>query len=52
MAEPTPAKFFRGHGRHMRRGPMPASPLTGDLIRCALARMHPSALGLDGWNLS
>ena len=39
------------HRNHVRRVPMFASPLMGDLLHCRLARMHPSALVLDGRSL-
>ena len=50
-AEPDPAEFLRRYGRHVRCVPMISGPLTGRRLRRALMRMHPSALGLDGWSL-
>ena len=50
-AEPDPAEFFRRYGRQVRYVPMISGPLTGRRLQRALMRMHPSALGLDGWSL-
>ena len=50
-AEPDPAEFLRRYGRHVRCVPMFSGPRTGRRLRRALMRMHPSALGLDGWSL-
>ena len=50
--DPHPAAFLRQYGHHVRRVPMVASHLTGHWLRRGLARMHPSALGLDGWSLA
>ena len=50
--EPDPVAFLRRYGHHVRRVPMVASQLTCRRLRRGLARMHPSALGLDGWSLA
>ena len=50
-AEPDPAEFLRRYGRYVRCVPMISGPPTGRRLRRALMRMHPSALGLDGWSL-
>ena len=50
VSEPDRAEFLHRYGHHVRQVPMLASPLTGDLPCCGLARMHLSALRLDGWS--
>ena len=50
-SEPDPVAFLRHYGHHVRRVPMVASQLTCRRLRRGLVRMHPSALGVDGWSL-
>ena len=39
------------YGHHLRKVPMPATQLTGGLLRQRLRTMSPSSMGLDGWSL-
>ena len=50
--EPDPKAFLRAYGHHIWCVPMVASQLTGPQLQQGLARMHPSALSLDGWSLA
>ena len=50
--EPEPVALLRRCGHHVRRVPMVASQLACRRLWRGLARMHPSALGLDGWSLA